>query len=300
MEQNNSSSGRNKYKEGIYLVIKYVALLCARNEEKDVGDCLKSMLEQSVPPIEVVVVIDGSTDKTKRIVAEHKQLWRHKIEITLVKRQDRGFSALGTYLMADVYNDGFKVINTIKGWDFIFIGSSANRYPYNYVENLSKKMDGYGVGSGLATDAHLVRTHPAGSGRLIRREVMEALGGYYPRRYDWEGTTERMSLYMGLKSGNFPEVPFIRTRHQDRYHKRNHKGWGFAMKEVGYLPVIVLVRSLKMIIKEQRIKQAFAMIVGYFAYRIDELPVYNVQVRELQRQRVADVTRKMLRKVKIY
>ena len=275
-------------------------MLCTRNEKKDISGCVASMCYQSVRPLELIIVDDGSSDSTHKILKALEQVFRQQVKITIIRRQDRGFSALGTYRMADVYNDGFKVINSIKGWDYIFIGSSANRYPFTYVEDLSKKMDGYGVASGLATDANLVRTHPAGSGRLIRKEVMEKLGGYYPRRYDWEGTTERMSLYMGLKSGNFPEVPFIRTRIQDKYHKRNHKGWGFAMKEVGYLPVIVLVRCLKMIIKERRISQSLAMIVGYFAYRIDELPVYNVQVRELQRQRIADVTRKILRKVKIY
>lgn len=45
-------------------------LIPAHNEEKSVRDCIASALDQTVPPDEIVVVNDGSTDKTAEVVEE--------------------------------------------------------------------------------------------------------------------------------------------------------------------------------------------------------------------------------------
>ena len=44
------------------------AIVAARNEERHVGECLQSLLAQTYRPLEIVVVDDGSTDRTAAIV----------------------------------------------------------------------------------------------------------------------------------------------------------------------------------------------------------------------------------------
>ncbi len=39
------------------------------NEEKNITECLKTLLDQTYPDIEIIVVDDGSTDRTKQIVS---------------------------------------------------------------------------------------------------------------------------------------------------------------------------------------------------------------------------------------
>ena len=42
------------------------------NEEKDIGDCLNSLLDQTYKHIEIIVVDDASTDKTLEVLSEFK------------------------------------------------------------------------------------------------------------------------------------------------------------------------------------------------------------------------------------
>ena len=56
----------------------------AYNEERHVGDALDSVLAQSRPPLEVIVVDDGSTDGTLEVVD------RHPGDIRVIEQDNRG------------------------------------------------------------------------------------------------------------------------------------------------------------------------------------------------------------------
>lgn len=61
----------------------------AYNTEKYVGNCLKSILSQSYTNIEVIVVNDGSTDSTRKIVEEYVE---NDSRVTLVNTVNQGVS----------------------------------------------------------------------------------------------------------------------------------------------------------------------------------------------------------------
>lgn len=52
------------------------------NEEKNIEDCIKSMLDQSYKNLELILVDDGSTDKTKEIIK--------KFPVTLLEQKHQG------------------------------------------------------------------------------------------------------------------------------------------------------------------------------------------------------------------
>lgn len=63
--------------------MKTSVIIVAYNEEKNIEDCLKSILNQTIKPDEIVVVDDGSTDKTYDIVS------RFPIKLFKIKHSER-------------------------------------------------------------------------------------------------------------------------------------------------------------------------------------------------------------------
>jgi glycosyltransferase involved in cell wall biosynthesis len=45
-------------------------VIVAYNEEKNIGDCLKSILDQTIKPDEIVIIDDGSVDETSKIASK--------------------------------------------------------------------------------------------------------------------------------------------------------------------------------------------------------------------------------------
>ena len=58
----------------------------ARNEEKNIGNCLEHLLKQTYPHYEIVVVDDRSTDKTPQIIEEYKNKTKTPIKHILVEK----------------------------------------------------------------------------------------------------------------------------------------------------------------------------------------------------------------------
>jgi glycosyltransferase involved in cell wall biosynthesis len=70
---------------------KYVIITPVRDEEKHVGHTLECVAAQTIQPAEWVIVDDGSTDDTGRIIDEYAKqfLW-----IQTIPRPNRGFRRL--------------------------------------------------------------------------------------------------------------------------------------------------------------------------------------------------------------
>ena len=46
-------------------------IVTTKNEEQNIGACLESLLQQSMPPLEMIVVDNYSEDKTQKIALEY-------------------------------------------------------------------------------------------------------------------------------------------------------------------------------------------------------------------------------------
>jgi len=58
----------------VSVLMSYVLISPARNEEKYIEHTLRSVASQTVPPVKWVIVSDGSTDRTDEIVGQYAKI----------------------------------------------------------------------------------------------------------------------------------------------------------------------------------------------------------------------------------
>src|SRR5271165_2477377 len=96
------------------LAPSYVVITPARNEERYIRRTIEGVVGQTLTPAEWVIVDDGSTDKTKSLIAEYRQ--RHPW-ITCISRPDRGKrnSSVGAI---EAFEYGQSQLKT-QNWEFL-------------------------------------------------------------------------------------------------------------------------------------------------------------------------------------
>ena len=265
----------------------YVVLICARNEEKYIGSCLASLCFQSKPPKMVIVVDDGSSDDTGRRALEFKD----RLPIMVLQRPDRGYSALGSKLMAETYNAGLEVYKTVE-WDFLLILGADTAIPPEYVKTLYRfMMTNDGVLSGRYPG--IKENYAAATGRFIRRRLIDELGGLLPVSNAWESSVIHCAEFMGYRKRSF-QIPIYNLRPPGNT-KRNRTGAGRAMKEMGYRLPNALANAFRMG-KKLGPLTAIQVIYGYLTHKPqDPLPEWALYIYESQRE---ELKKKALRLIK--
>jgi glycosyltransferase involved in cell wall biosynthesis len=198
--------------------LPYVLITPARNEEKHIEQLIQSVIAQTALPTKWVIVNDGSTDATARLVGPYleKHPW---IElVNLPAHRDRTFAA-----KVYAFNAGFE---KVKSLEYEVIGNldSDVSFDADYCEFLLNKFEAdprLGVagtifredGYSSATDSFEGQNHVAGGCQLFRRQCFEEIGGYIPNKaggIDWIAvTTARMK---GWTTRSFREKFFFHYR----------------------------------------------------------------------------------------
>ena len=256
--------------------MEYVVLICARNEEKYIGSCLASLCFQSIPPKMVIVVDDGSSDETGKRARE----FRKHLPIIVLQRPDRGYSALGTKLMADTYNAGLAVLESVK-WDFLLILGTDTAIPPEYVKELCSIMNPIdGVVSGRYPGIR--ENYAAATGRFIRRIIIDELGGRLPETNAWESSIMFCAEFMGYRQRSFP-IPIYNLR-PPRQIKRSYEGRGRAYKELGYHWPYALNEVINNA-KKSGLFSGLQVLYGYLLHKPkDPLPDWAQYVNEVQKK----------------
>src|SRR5579864_7141123 len=130
---------------------RYVIITPARDEAQHIEETIKSVLAQTVKPVEWVIVDDGSTDATGEIIdrfaAQHS--W-----ISLVRRPRVGPRVNATAVMEAFYH-GYESLKT-KDWEFIVKLDADLSFEPAYFESCFKEFRNdpkLGVGGGLIWSA---------------------------------------------------------------------------------------------------------------------------------------------------
>ncbi len=165
---------------------KYVIISPVRNEEDYLELTIKSVINQTVKPMEYILVNDGSSDDTPNIIDKYvsKYDW-----IKRVDQEDRGHYLPGKGVVHTFYNGLSRV--TAKNWEYIVKLDSDLEFESDYFEKLFQEFEKnpkLGIASGctyLPVNNKLIQEqtlidHPKGASKVYRKQCWEDIGGMKP------------------------------------------------------------------------------------------------------------------------
>lgn len=263
----------------------YVLISPCRNEAPYMRQTLDTVIGQSVRPAKWVIVDDGSTDETPRILAEYraKHGW-----IEIVTRSDRGRRAVGPGVIEAFYA-GYQAINP-GDYDYLCKLDLDLRLPPRYFEFLMERMTAnprIATCSGkayiekdgrLAFERHGDDTS-LGMTKFYRVSCFKAIGGFV-QEVMWDGIDCHRCRMMGwiACSWDEPELRFVHLRpmgssQQSIYTGRMRHGYGQYFMGTGFL--FMLASAMSRMNQKPYVLGSLAMLWGWIASALQDKPRFD-------------------------
>ncbi len=200
--------------------MNYVIITPARNAAKHIEFTLNSMSRQSVPPLQWIVVNDGSTDETREIL----RVWQSRLHflrvVDVTPEEKRNFAS-----KVAAFQRGYA---ECRDWNPDLIGNldADMTLPNEYFERLIAQFEynkQLGIGSGVYADemsdgslseVSTPEDYCPGALQLFRRECLEAIGGYPPLAVG--GIDTAAVLIAKMKGWEVRSFPQLKTIHHGR------------------------------------------------------------------------------------
>lgn len=274
----------------------YLLISPCRNEAQFMRRTLDSVLAQTVRPAKWVIVDDGSTDDTPRILAEYAQ----KVSwLTIVTRPDRGRRAVGPGVIEAFYA-GLQTVN-MADYQFICKLDLDLDLPPKYFELLMQRMIAnpriatcsgkpYFTEGERLIEERLGNENSVGASKFYRVKCFEAIGGFV-RGVMWDGIDCHLCRMNGWLTGAWnddPELRFIHLRpmgssQKSIYAGRMRHGYGQYFMGTGFL--YLAASALSRVTERPFVIGSLAMIWGWLKSAAERAPRYeNPEFRRFLRR----------------
>lgn len=275
--------------------IRYVVITPVRDEEEHLVSTIESMIRQTVLPQEWVIVDDGSTDGTSRIIDEFacRYPW-----IKAVHRKDRGFRKAGGGVV-DAFNDGYRALNC-SDWEFITKFDGDLTFDVDYFEKCIDEFtqdDKLGVGGGVICYVEEGKKrfedgpafHVRGATKIYRRGCWEGIGGLHAAP-GWDTMDEVKANSLGWTTRSFPELHLVHHRDTgaaDGLWPTLVK-YGRANYICGYHPLFMFSKCVVRLFRKPYIIGSAGLIYGFVSGYITNTPQVDdrAAIAYLRRQQV--------------
>ncbi len=277
---------------------RYCLVTPCRDEAAYARRTLDAVAAQSEPPALWVIVDDGSTDATPRILEEYaaRLPW-----VRVVRRPDRGDRKLGGGVI-DAFYSGYDTVDP-SAFDYVCKLDLDLDLPPRYFALLMDRMEAeprLGTCSGkayfrgdapAARDALPLRDtsgyvsealgddNSAGMIKFYRRRCFEQIGGFV-RELMWDGIDGHRCRQRGWIAASWddPELRFVHLRPMGTSHRNWWTGrvrHGFGQYFMGTTPAYMLASAAFRMTRPPRVVGGLAMLHGYFKSLLQGRPRYG-------------------------
>ncbi len=274
---------------------RYVVITPVRDEEVYIGSTIECMIQQSLRPIEWVIVNDGSTDETGSIIDDYARqyTWIHACH-----RTNRGFRKAGGGVV-EAFNDGYKSLAR-RDWDFIVKFDGDLSFGPQYFEKCFEYFErepGLGIGGGgiyhvVDGQEHLEACpafHVRGATKIYRKACWEGLGGLWPAP-GWDTFDEVKANRLGWTTRSFNDLHL--THH--RVTGTADGVWAGLVKNgranyiCGYHPLFMLGKCARRSLHRPYILGSIALSYGFITGYLKRIPQVNdpLTIAYLRRQQL--------------
>ena len=288
--------------------IKYIIITPAHNEAEYIECTIKGVVAQSASPHKWLIVDDGSTDDTAKIIQQYAQEYNWIQYIYREKKAGQSYYSSNVYAIMT----GYGQVETCD-YDFLAVLDADISLPKDYYEqifNRFRRDEELGVASGVYQDLVNGRLRKVLNDRrstpkaiqVFRKGCFEQIGGYLPLKYGGEDTCSCIMARMnGWKSWSFPELCVVHNKPVGTGHAGNMLKIRFrhGLNEYGLAthPLFMLVKSLRRCIKERPIisggvARMAGFIYGYCLRERRQIPDDVVRfIRKEQMERLFNLNR---------
>ena len=267
--------------------MKISVAICAYNAERTLARTIESVIKQTYTDYEVVIVNDGSTDGSVKVI--QKFIRKYNEKIVLIEKENGGLSlarnigiqkATGeyvTFLDSDDYisTDYLKVLyNTAKKYNSDMVASGQYKVKENgeIIDSIFYKPDQYG-------NCNLRRLNI--SGKIYRKDYLNKYGIYFPVGKTYEDNPFNMAAYFLAKNLRFLEYA--------GYFQVVHEG-SITSKKIKYenLPLEAIENSIKLVKKNS----GNVVDMQLFDFTVMSFLTYFIFIRNKKKEYLATRNRK--------
>jgi glycosyltransferase involved in cell wall biosynthesis len=215
----------------------YFTIVTCRNSENDIEKALMSLSNQTIKPLYIIVIDDGSKDNTGKVL---KEISKKIDNLFIISNPDLGYDISR---VVKNWNKALtlKVEKNLVETDYHMIGTDDTIYTKDYAEKIITFMDrnkDYAVVSG--NFGGVGYKTPRGAGRFVRNSFFYDEYHHYPEKMGYESAILIASRKNGYKETILKEAKFEHTRPLGQDH--HFYEFGASMRTLGYHPLFAFGR----------------------------------------------------------
>jgi poly-beta-1,6-N-acetyl-D-glucosamine synthase len=261
----------------------YVIISPVRNEAQYLPMTIASVVSQTIRPSLWVLVDDGSSDETRRIIDEaaSRHAW-----IKAIHRLDRGCRRAGSGVMEAFY-DGYSLVHG-ESWEFIVKLDGDLSFDSDYFERCFYAFDAeprLGIGGGLVCTNAKGKTeaefkdpafHVRGPTKIYRGECWRQIDGLI-RTPGWDTFDQVKANMLGWTTRTFRDIKLIHHRSTGGAYGAwaNYVKNGLANYVVGYHPIFMLLKCVRRSVRRPYGLAALALMTGFLRGYFNGVPQVN-------------------------